>query len=86
MTFNKYYLLLPLFLLYFALFPWLRRPPAAQVTLVDRANATFYMLARNSDVDGAVASITQIETRFNHKFKYPYVFLNDIPFDDQFKL
>ncbi|TFK65963.1 glycosyltransferase family 15 protein [Pluteus cervinus] len=27
----------------------------------------------------------QLETRFNHQFGYPYVFLNDVPFSDEFK-
>lgn len=82
MTLNKYYLLILPVLLYF----WLpRRQPVADVPLIHRANATFYMLARNSDVDGAVSTVTQIEQRFNHKFRYPYVFLNDAPFDEVFK-
>jgi alpha 1,2-mannosyltransferase len=27
----------------------------------------------------------QLEARFNHKFNYPYVFLNDEPFTQEFK-
>ena len=27
----------------------------------------------------------QMEDRFNKKFQYPYVFLNDVPFDETFK-
>ncbi|KAJ6471216.1 glycosyltransferase family 15 protein [Mycena vulgaris] len=37
-----------------------------------RANATFVMLARNSDVDGAVKSIRSLEDRFNRDYGYPY--------------
>jgi alpha 1,2-mannosyltransferase len=50
-----------------------------------RANATFVMLARNSDVDGSVRSIRALEDRFNSRYGYPYVILNDVPFSDDFK-
>ncbi|KAJ7896789.1 glycosyltransferase family 15 protein [Mycena olivaceomarginata] len=50
-----------------------------------RANATFVMLARNSDVNGAVQSIRSIEDRFNRDHNYPYVFLNEEPWTDEFK-
>jgi alpha 1,2-mannosyltransferase len=48
-------------------------------------NATFVTLARNSDVWEIARSIRQVEDRFNKKFNYDWVFLNDQPFDDQFK-
>lgn len=41
--------------------------------------------ARNGDVNGAVSSVKQMEDRFNKKFQYPYVFLNEVAFDDNFK-
>jgi len=50
-----------------------------------RMNATFVTLARNSDVWEIARSIRQVEDRFNKKFNYDWVFLNDQPFDDQFK-
>ncbi|KAJ6479973.1 glycosyltransferase family 15 protein [Mycena vitilis] len=50
-----------------------------------RANATFVMLARNTDVDGAVQSIRSIEDRFNREHGYPYVFLNEQPWTKEFK-
>lgn len=43
------------------------------------------MLARNSDVDGAVASIKELEDRFNKRFGYPWLFLNEVPFSNEFK-
>ena len=52
---------------------------------VQRANATFLMLARNDDVDRAVFTIKGVEDRFNRKYGYPYVFLNEQPFSDDFK-
>lgn len=50
-----------------------------------RASATFLMLARNSDVDDAVRAVREMEDRFNHKYRYPWVFLNEQPFSDDFK-
>jgi len=49
------------------------------------ANATFFMLARNADADGAVNTIHEIEERFNKRHGYPYVFLNEEVFSDEFK-
>lgn len=50
-----------------------------------RANAVIVMLARNSDLPGVVSSMKQLEDRFNKKFRYPYVFLNEEDFSDEFK-
>ena len=43
------------------------------------------MLARNSDVNSAVLTIKDLEDRFNSKYNYPWVFLNEQPFSDDFK-
>ena len=50
-----------------------------------RANATFIILARNSELEGAIRTVRSIEDRFNRNYRYPYVFLNDEPFTDDFK-
>ncbi|KAF8954339.1 glycosyltransferase family 15 protein [Flammula alnicola] len=50
-----------------------------------KANAAIVMLARNSEMNGVISSMKQIEDRFNKKFQYPYVFLNELPFTDNFK-
>ena len=50
-----------------------------------RMNATFVTLARNGDVWEIARSIRQVEDRFNKRFHYDWVFLNDKPFDSQFK-
>jgi alpha 1,2-mannosyltransferase len=50
-----------------------------------RMNATFVTLARNQDVWDIARSIRQVEDRFNRKFNYDWVFLNDDVFDDEFK-
>jgi alpha 1,2-mannosyltransferase len=51
----------------------------------ERVNATFVTLARNQDVWEIAKSIRAVEDRFNRNFHYDWVFLNDKPFDDQFK-
>ena len=50
-----------------------------------RVNATFVMLARNSELEGVLHTIDSIERHFNQWFNYPYVFLNNDPFSDTFK-
>lgn len=47
--------------------------------------ATFVSLARNGDLYSLAGSIQQIEDRFNRKYKYDWVFLNDEPFSEEFK-
>ncbi|KAI0776053.1 glycosyltransferase family 15 protein [Trametes elegans] len=50
-----------------------------------RANAVLLMLVRNSELEGAMTSVKELEQRFNHRFGYPWVFLNEVPFTDEFK-
>lgn len=50
-----------------------------------RAKAAIVVLARNKDLDGVVRSMQRMEARFNRRFQYPYVFLNEVAFDDEFK-
>ena len=58
-------------------------PPA--IASGERMNATFVTLARNTDLWEIARSIRQVEDRFNRKFNYDWVFLNDKPFDSTFK-
>ncbi|KAJ6595556.1 glycosyltransferase family 15 protein [Mycena vulgaris] len=63
-------------------------PPINDNTLClgrPRANATLLMLARNSDLPGAISSVSQMEDKFNKHCNYPWVFLNEEPFTDEFK-
>ena len=48
-------------------------------------NATFVTLARNSDLWDIIDSIRGIEDRFNRNYGYDWVFLNDKPFEEDFK-
>lgn len=45
----------------------------------------FVVLARNQELDGVVQSLKSIERHFNRWFHYPYVFLNDGDFTEEFK-
>ncbi|KAK9475224.1 nucleotide-diphospho-sugar transferase [Dipodascopsis tothii] len=50
----------------------------------NRENAAFVMLVRNSEVHDARSSIRHVEDRFNKNYGYPWIFLNDLPFSDEF--
>lgn len=62
-------------------------PEGTNATALTRrkANAAFVVLARNGDLPGLLDSLKQMEDRFNKKFQYPYVFLNEEDFSDDFK-
>lgn len=51
---------------------------------IGKENATLLMLVRNSELEGALDSMRSLEDRFNRNYKYPWVFLNDEPFDIDF--
>jgi len=38
----------------------------------DKPRACIVVLARNSDLEGVLSSIGQLERRFNARFAYPY--------------
>lgn len=50
-----------------------------------RENATFVTLCRNDDLGGMMGAIRSIEDRFNEKYNYDWVFLNNEPFDETFQ-
>ena len=50
-----------------------------------RARAAIVVVARNQDCDDVLLSMARMEQRFNAKFAYPYVFLNNDPFDAEFR-
>ncbi|SCZ90611.1 BZ3500_MvSof-1268-A1-R1_Chr9g10897 [Microbotryum saponariae] len=60
-------------------------PDPNAINATNKARAAFVILARNSDLWKIVGSIRQTEDRFNKNFHYPYVFLNNEPFTDEFK-
>jgi mannosyltransferase len=50
-----------------------------------RENAVLVMLARNSEVSGAVSSVRNVQEQFNDNFGYPWVFLNNEEWSNEFK-
>lgn len=46
--------------------------------------ACFVVLVRNEELNGIASTIRQVEERFNKKFNYPYIFLNDNTFTPEF--
>lgn len=50
-----------------------------------KEKATFVTLARNSDLYSLLPAIKSVEDRFNHKFQYDWVFLNDEEFTEEFQ-
>ncbi|SCU88184.1 LADA_0E08680g1_1 [Lachancea dasiensis] len=50
-----------------------------------KEKATFVTLARDEDLYSLLGSIASVEDRFNSKFQYDWVFLNDAEFSDEFK-
>lgn len=72
--------------------PWPVRKKSCPATLsfkpvkkMPRPKAVIVLLCRNSDLHGALTSITSFEKYINHKLKYPYVLLNDKNFTSEFK-
>jgi mannosyltransferase len=56
-----------------------------EINKAPRANAAFVVLARNKELEGVIQSLKSIERHFNRWYHYPYVFLNDGDFDDEFR-
>ncbi|EDO14645.1 hypothetical protein Kpol_299p5 [Vanderwaltozyma polyspora DSM 70294] len=50
-----------------------------------REKATMVTLVRNTDLWELVKSIRHVEDRFNNRYHYDWVFLNDVEFTEEFK-
>ncbi|KAI9492521.1 nucleotide-diphospho-sugar transferase [Zychaea mexicana] len=50
-----------------------------------RVKGAFVALARNREVHAMRSSMRYLEDRFNHKYKYSWIFLNEEPFTEEFK-
>lgn len=51
----------------------------------EKVKGVFVTLARNRELYDLIQSIRRVEDRFNRKFNYDWVFLNDEPFSEEFK-
>jgi alpha 1,2-mannosyltransferase len=52
---------------------------------MEKVNGVFVVLVRNSELDQMVHTVKQIERSFNAEYQYPYLFLNDVEFTEEFK-
>lgn len=50
-----------------------------------KPKAALISLVRNTELEGIIQSITQLELRWNHQYHYPWIFFNDEPFTETFK-
>ncbi len=80
------------FILYYVDLEWSKGPKGylRNVTFKplfsEKANACFLVLCRNSDLNDIKNTVSNLEDKFNKKYNYPYVFLNDSEFTNEFKL
>ena len=51
-----------------------------------KPRAALISLVRNSELPGLIQSMRQLEHQWNRKYQYPWVFFNDEPFNDEFKV
>ena len=51
-----------------------------------KPRAALISLVRNSELPGLMQSMRQLEYHWNRKYQYPWVFFNDEPFSDEFKV
>lgn len=51
-----------------------------------KPKAALISLVRNQELEGIVQSMTQLEYHWNHKYQYPWIFFNDEPFNEEFKV
>ncbi|QSZ29239.1 hypothetical protein DSL72_003751 [Monilinia vaccinii-corymbosi] len=49
-----------------------------------RPKAALISLVRNSELEGMLQSMRQLEARWNHQYEYPWIFFNDEPFTEEF--
>lgn len=51
-----------------------------------KPRAALISLVRNSELSGLMQSMRQLEFQWNRKYHYPWIFFNDEPFSDEFKV
>ena len=54
--------------------------------LSQKPRAALISLVRNSELPGLMQSMRQLEYHWNRKYQYPWIFFNDEPFSDEFKV
>lgn len=51
-----------------------------------KPKAALISLVRNCELPGLMQSMRQLEFQWNRKYTYPWIFFNDEPFSDEFKV
>lgn len=51
-----------------------------------KPHAALISLVRNSELPGLMQSMRQLEYQWNRKYNYPWIFFNDEPFSNEFKV
>lgn len=51
-----------------------------------RPRAALMTLVRNEELEGIMQSMRQLEFRWNHRYRYPWIFFNEVPFTEEFKV
>jgi hypothetical protein len=57
--------------------PWLNE--------TNRASAAIVILVSSEEYTSAQKTVVQLEKNFNARFQYPYVFINDHPYEELFR-
>ena len=55
-------------------------------TTSSQPRAALISLVRNSELEGMMQSMRSLELHWNRKYRYPWIFFNDEPFSDEFKV
>ena len=55
-------------------------------TANSQPRAALISLVRNSELEGMMQSMRSLELHWNRKYRYPWIFFNDEPFSDEFKV
>lgn len=63
-----------------------RRARFGNAASARRPRAAIISLVRNEELDGILQSMRQLELHWNRAFGYPWIFFNEKPFSDEFKV
>jgi len=58
--------------------------PSLFANTPERLKAVIVILVRNNELEKLLPTLKQFEDRWNKKYNYPYVYLNDVPFTEEF--
>ena len=67
-------------------FKWLKDNSYPNDLRAKRPKAALISLVRNEELNGILQSMQQLEFHWNNRYNYPWVFFNEKPFSDEFKV